>query len=203
MLNTSGEPMRSSGREKTVTSIFHWTYGCGAIGEGQLIALEVRSDLPDDYTESLVDDHWDWGAWHKIARIKRSKQMKVQLGHYPQETITNEAWICIQDILCRKAWSMIRETPALKALWNYAQRTGGKTVAPDELLAVLLEENSIDDGIDGERYCNRDDPSMVMNWIPDALRYLQNGPVIDCFKKFYSTPVIGKLAETQEHDGLP
>lgn len=173
MLNSTAEPLRTIWREKIVTSIVHWEFNSGSIGEENLVGLQVLSALPNDFTEKIVDDHFTPGAWHKDGRLTGSKKMKVVLGHYPQESLSNEANLCVKAIL--KNWDeynhLIFETPMLNAMWNLAQRSMGQCLLPDELLTYTLEK-PVDDSSD-------------IGWIDVCDDIYTNGIPSNKFKKYW------------------
>lgn len=142
LLNSTPDPLRSIWREKVVTSVVHWEFKDGSISEGNLAGMEILTVLPSDFTQMVVDDYFVEDGWKKSNRLAGSKRMKVFIGHYPQESVSNEAYLCIQYILEHwQEWGhLIQETPLLKQIWDFSQKTGGDCVLPDEVLTYILEK---------------------------------------------------------------
>lgn len=142
MLNSTNDPLRTIWREKVVTSLSHWSFNTGSIDEGNLAGVEILAALPDEFTEKVVDDAWSDLDWSKEGRLARSKRMNVFLGHYPQESLSNEANLCMKYII--NHWDeyghLINEIPVLSRIWELAQMSGGKCVLPDEVLTYILEK---------------------------------------------------------------
>lgn len=159
MLNSTAEPLRSIWREKIVTSMSHWTYEKGSISEGNIAGMEILTVLPSELTEKLVDDHFENGELVKLNRLSGSKRMNIHIGHYPQESTSNEANICLKYLV--KNWNnvvyshihnedgasydltgkdLIMDIPLLKRMWDVAQKTGGNSVSNDEVLTYNLEK---------------------------------------------------------------
>ena len=149
MLNSTAEPLRSIWREKIVTSIAHWEFDKGSISEGNIAGMEILEVLPSELTEKLVDDHFEPGKWKKLGRLNGSKRMILHIGHYPQESTSNEANICLKYLV--KNWDnviyenltgkdIIMNTPLLYRIWDFAQKSDGKCITGDEVLTYLLEK---------------------------------------------------------------
>lgn len=149
LLNSTPDPLRSVWREKVVTSLTHWKFSNGSISEGNVAGCEVLSELPDTFTKMVVDDAFYKGVWKKLGRLSGSKRMKVYLGNYPQESISNEANLCLKYII--KHWDedfedgmkykdLIEASPLLSRMWDFAQKSQGKCVLPDEVCTYILEK---------------------------------------------------------------
>lgn len=178
MLNSTNDPLRSIWREKVVTSLSHWSFGTGSICEGNLAGLEILSALPNEFTEKVVDDHFEPGVWRKEGRLIRSKRMNVFLGHYPQESLSNEANLCLKYLV--KHWDeyghLIYETPILYKIWTLAQKSGGKCLIPDEILTYILEKPIND----------KDEAP----WVEVCDDVFTNGIPSDKFKKYWKSDKI-------------
>lgn len=91
--------LRDVWHEKVLTSYFHWLAKDGSISEANVFGLEVLSELPSQLTLQVVDDWYDHegiGSWQKMGRLAGSKRMKLHVGGYPQESLSNEAYLCLQ-----------------------------------------------------------------------------------------------------------
>lgn len=173
LLNSTPDPLRSIWREKLITSIINWEFKEGSIGEGNLAGLEVLSALPDEFTKMVVDDVWDARIWAKRERLSGSKKMKIFLGHYPQESLSNEANLCCRFLIenYEEYGSLITETPILAKIWNFTQASGGRCVYPDEILTYTLEK-PINDELEAP-------------WVEVASDLYLNGIPSDKFEKYY------------------
>lgn len=173
MLNSTTDPLRSIWREKVCTSIIHASFGYNIICENSLAGLEIMSSLPEWFTKKICDDAWSFDSWSKSIRISGSKKMKVKLGHYPQETISNEALLCIQYILNNfdQYSYLLFKNNLLKNIWEFSQKSGGKCLYPDEVLTYNLERNL--------------DIKKNLNWITACDDIFTNGIPSDKFKKYY------------------
>lgn len=142
LLNSTPDPLRSIWREKVATSVSHWEFGVGSISEGNIAGVEILTVLPNDFTEMVVDDHFTEGTWNKENRLAGSKRMKMFLGRYPQESIANEARLCLEYIVnnYEEYGHLIQNTPLLKRMWDLAQKSQGNAILPDEVLTYLLEK---------------------------------------------------------------
>lgn len=171
MLNSTAEPLRSIWREKIMTSMLHWNYYTGSISEASMNAMEVMSELPNWLTMKACDDAFDYNKWYMSSRLNGSKRPVCCVGHYPQESLTNEAMLCINYILDNwdECKCFVFESPALKKIWDLAQDSHGVGLIPDEALTILLEEK------DGDK------PSA---WADNARKLFANGHT-DKYKKYY------------------
>lgn len=155
MLNSTAEPLRSIWREKIVTSMSHWTFEKGSISEGNIDGMEILTVLPSELTERIVNDHFEKGELVKLNRLAGSKRMNVHIGHYPQESTSNEANLCLKYIVknydkvifidknAARSFTgrdLIMNTPLIRRMWDVAQKTGGKSVSNDEVLTYNLEK---------------------------------------------------------------
>lgn len=156
LLNSTADPLRTIWREKIVTSVTHWEFNKGSISEGNIAGMEVLTVLPSELTESIVDDHFEAEAWQKLGRLNGSKRMNVHIGHYPQESISNEANLCIKFLV--KNWNNVvydgktgkeiilnkndndDNSNLLFKIFDLAQKSGGKCVLPDEVCTYILEK---------------------------------------------------------------
>lgn len=150
LLNTSDEPQRSGWRDKFITSMIHWIFNEGSVGEGLIAGVEIMSELPDWLTMKVVDDSWNYDQWYRNGRLPGSKKQKVLLGHYAQESHMVEAHKCIKYIL--NNWNeinpetgkpinhLIKDSEYLLKIWHFAQKSGGNMLLPDELLTYTLEK---------------------------------------------------------------
>lgn len=175
LLNSTQEPLRTNWREKVIASILHWRFDTGSITEGNLAGLEILSELPDEFTKSVVDDDWQYENWRKLERLKRSRNMIVALGKYPQEPLSTEALSCIKHILdnWESCKHLISESPILSKMWVFAQEFGGRSLIPDEVLTYSLERPI-------------DDKSGSV-WIDASRDVFENGIPSDKFAKWYKS----------------
>jgi hypothetical protein len=134
--------------------------------------------LPDELTLSVVDDVFHANEWQKHGRLAGSKKMKVALGHYPQESLSNEAMLCINYILdhWQELGHLVNEIPLLKEMWDLAQESGGACIYPDEVLTYALEKP-----INDEKYGA---------WIDVARDIFKNGPPSDKYLDYYMSKCI-------------
>lgn len=144
LMNSTNDPLRSIWREKVVTSFVHWTFGKGSISEENLLGMEILSELPTSFTKRIVDDAFSPegdGSWHKLKRLPRGKRMEVHIGHYPQESMSNEAFQCVKYIIDHfdQYGQLIDNSPTLHAMWVMAQMSDGACVTGDEILTYVLE----------------------------------------------------------------
>lgn len=178
LLNSTPDPLRSIWREKVVTSICHWQFNTGSISEGNMAGVEILSVLPNELTMKVVDDAFEPDGWYKDSRLAGSKRMKVFLGHYPQESLSNEANLCLQYIV--KNWDeyghLIEEIPLLNRIWKLAQESGGKCILPDEVLTYILEK-PVNDNIYG-------------TWIDVAYDVFKNGIPSDKYAEYWKSDKI-------------
>ena len=158
LMNSTSEPLRSIWQEKLVTSICHWKFDTGSISEGNFVATQILSELNSKFTEDICDDSFEYGKWRFYERLLRSKRPIVNLGHYPQESITNEAMTCVKYII--EHWGddvpedykagfdgavnnqykdMVFNSPSLSAMFDISQKSHGECIIPDEMLTWLLE----------------------------------------------------------------
>ena len=108
------------------------------------------SELPDYLTQKVVDDAWNYNEWYRNGRLPGSKKQKVLLGHYAQEAHMVEAHKCLSYILDN--WSeinpetgkpinhLIKDSKYLMKMWDFAQKSGGNMILPDELLTYTLKK---------------------------------------------------------------
>ena len=210
MLNSTADPLRSIWREKVVTSITHWSFNKGSISEGNVIGTEVLSVLPNELTYYVTDDAFEIGAWKKLGRLSGSKRMNVFLGHYPQESLSNEANLCLKFIIdnwdrnisddmiiTEEKWQgkkysdIIYETPYLNAIFELALKTGGKCLTEDEILTYILEKPIYD--------------SFYGDWIRVNEDIFANGIPSDKYKDYWKNdkiegyPLAYKKGETLEN----
>lgn len=175
LLNSTPDPLRSIWREKVATSFSHWNFVDGSISESNLSGLEILSVLPAEMTLKVVDDSFEPDLWKKISRLPGSKRMKVFLGHYPQESLSNEANLCLKYLV--KHWEeyghLIQETDLLKRIWDFAQASGGTCILPDEVLTYTLEK-PINDKIYGA-------------WIEAASDIFANGLPTDKYVDYWKS----------------
>lgn len=164
LVNSTGNNggLRDIWHEKINTSYEHWMFKSGSISEGNVAGLEILSELPDEFTQSLVDDSYGPDgpfSWYKLDRLAGSKRINVHVGNYPQESLSNEANLCVKYLLehwddivlehvddengeyvngmtGEEIWGI---STTLKKIWNLAQMSGGQCVLPDEVLTYLLE----------------------------------------------------------------
>ena len=177
--NQSG--LRDIWREKVITSYVHWTQGHGSISEVNLNGLEVMSELPSDFTMSIVDDYYvndPQYSWRKLGRLPGSKRMKVHIGKYPQESLSNEAYLCIKAIL--NDWEnkshMIENSTFLTRMWKIAQMSDGDALTQDEVLTYILEK-PVNDNKYGA-------------WMIPTIDVFLNGIPSDKYKKYWRSDKI-------------
>lgn len=175
LLNTADPESRENWRAKFVTSMTHWQFNTGSISESNIIGLEVLSSLPSDFTQEVCDDSWERGEWYRDKRLAGSKRQVVCLGHYPQESLSNEANMCIRAIL--SDWDrynhMIFESDYISRMWEFSQKSGGLCVTQDEILTYTLEKET------NER--------IPAYWVDVAEDVLKNGVEDYKYKKEYRT----------------
>ena len=201
MLNSTAEPLRSIWREKIVTSVTHWEFNHGSISDGNIAGIEILTVLPNKLTEKLVNDHFDGDGWYKMERLNRSKRMNVFVGHYGQESFSNEANICLKYLVKHfdtpafineipgskehmgkaeyeyiTGEELIMEIPLLYKIWDFAQKSGGKCINDDELLTYLLEK-SVDDSNYGV-------------WVDVADDVFKNGIPSETYRKYWKSDKI-------------
>lgn len=172
MLNSTADPLRSIWREKIVTSHCHWTYEKGSISEGNIAGMEILTVLPSKLTEYLVDDHFEEGELIKLNRLNGSKRMNVHIGHYPQESTSNEANICLKYLVKnfdniiyegKTGKDLLMEIPLLFRMWDISQKTAGESITSDEILTYNLDK-TMNDSEYGAWMCALDD--VALNGIP-------------------------------------
>lgn len=189
LLNSTPDPLRSIWREKVSTSVSHWEFGVGSISEGNIAGIEILTVLPNDFTEMIVDDHFTEGTWNKENRLAGSKRMKMFLGRYPQESTSNEANLCLKYILnnYEEYGYLIQSTPLLKRMWDLAQKSGGKSILPDEVLTYILEKpvNDKNYGL----------------WIDVAEDIFQNGIPSEKYKEYWKSDKIEGYPLAYENEG--
>lgn len=144
LLNTADSESRDNWRTKFITSMIHWDFNTGSISESNIIGLEVMSSIPSDFTESVVDDSWKRGGWYRDKRLPGSKRQVVSLGHYPQESISNEANLVIKQIVndWDESHDLIFSNDYLSRMWDFAQKSNGQCVTQDEILTYTLEHET-------------------------------------------------------------
>ena len=187
MLNSTADPLRSIWREKIVTSFEHWNFGSGSISDGNIAGIEILTVLPSKLTEKLVDDHFEADGWYKMERLNRSKRMNVFVGHYGQESFSNEANICLKYLIKNfdekieeadglTGAEIIANTPLLYRIWDVAQKSEGKCINDDELLTYLLEKN-----VDDSKYGV---------WLDVCEDVFENGIPSDKYKDYWKSEKI-------------
>lgn len=174
MLNSTGEPLRSIWREKTCSSVIHTVFTKSLITESNYAGLEIMCELPDDFTENIVQDSFDYGFIKFLGRLPGSKKMDLILGKYPQESLANEAYICLNYIL--ENWDeynyLIFENTKLKEIWNFSQEFNGNVLFPDEINTFFLE---------------KDVDKKYLEWIYVSRDIFDNGLPSNNFSKYYVT----------------
>jgi hypothetical protein len=162
MLNSTADPLRSIWREKITASIISCEFKALALSEGSIAGLEIMASLPRWLTEMCCDDHWS--DFEKHERIPGSKRIAVCLRHYPQESLTHEAFKCIDYLV--EHWDelgreMVMGIPLLKRMWDLSQWAKGDCLYPDEVLTYTLDKPL--------------DPKMDGGWIDASLDVFENG----------------------------
>lgn len=189
LLNSTPDPLRSIWREKIVTSLTHWEFNSGSISEGNLAGLEILSELPDEFTNMVVDSVYPKEVWKKISRLPGSRRMKVFIGTYPQESLSNEANLCIKHIV--ENWGeyghLIEETPVLNKIWNFAQESSGNCILPDEALTYTLEKEM--------------KQSENGAWVDAARDIYKNGIPSDKFAEYYRAEKIEDFPLASKENG--
>jgi len=200
MLNSTAEPLRSIWREKVCTSVTHWSFNKGSISEGNIFGVEVLTSLPDELTNKVCDDIFHFGSWKKLGRLSGSKRMNIFLGHYPQESLSNEAALCLKYIInhwnesiedmsldgslipeyninkIKTYGDIVKYTPILNKMYKLANMTDGKCIMPDEVLTYILERP-----VDDSRYGV---------WMDVAVDIFSNGIPSEKYKKYWRTSKI-------------
>lgn len=142
LLNTADEESRENWRQKFITSMIHWNFNTGSISESNIIGLEVMSSLPSEFTLEVTDDAWNREEWYRDKRLAGSKRQVVCLGHYPQESISNEANIALKAIL--NSWDenhyMLFDNDYISRMWDFAQKSNGNIITQDEVLTYTLDK---------------------------------------------------------------
>lgn len=174
LLNSTPNPLRDIWREKIVKSITHWKWGEGSISEGNFAGLELLSELPNELTEAAAEYHLEEKDWDKHDRLARSKRINVTIGIYPMESLSEMARkSCVYLIENFDKWGHLigdNNYPGLNKIWDFAQRSGGECILPDEVLTYILE-NKIDD-------------SVPQSWIQAADSIFSNGHT-ELYAKYY------------------
>lgn len=172
LLNSTSDPLRSIWREKIVTSFVHWNFLDGSISEGNVVGMAILASLPSDFTQMVVDDSFAEDEYELLGRLSGSKRMKVFVGHYPQESLSNEANTCIKYIV--ENWEdsgfLIFNNPMLKRIWDFAQISGGNAVSPDEVLTYAIEK-PVNGGVE--------------DWIDVSIDVFANGIPSDKYKEYW------------------
>jgi len=187
MLNSTADPLRTIWREKITTSLKHWSFDKGSISDGNIAGIEILSVLPSEFTEMVADDHFEVGEWKKLDRLAGSKRMNVFVGHYGQESFSNEANTCIKYLVShfdtpilecgnKTGKEVISQTLLLCSIWDFAQKSGGKCISDDELLTYLLEKTINDDQYGA--------------WIDVADDVFMNGIPSDKYAKYWKSDKI-------------
>lgn len=205
LVNSTADPLRSIWHEKILTSYHHWMCKDGSISEVNVNGLEVLSELPSWFTEMVVDDHYEHEgpfSWRKMGRLVGSKRMKVHIGNYPQESLSNEAYLCLRWVMqhwndevepVRKRFGnlepisasqdqavhfrdYIQQSKLLNAMFKLAQMSNGVCVTQDEMLTYILEK-PVRDGKYGA-------------WITIFVDVMLNGIPSDKYAEYWKT---GKL----------
>jgi hypothetical protein len=183
LVNSTGNNggLRDIWHEKILTSFEHWNCKDGSISEVNINGLEVLTELPSDFTKSVVDDHYERDgehSWKKLERLAGSKRMKVHVGKYPQESLSNEAYLCLKVVMQDMGnleW-MVWQSPLLTRMWKLAQMTDGAVVTQDEMLTYILERH-----VDDTKYGS---------WIPCAVEIALKGPPSKKYEKYWKTAQI-------------
>jgi hypothetical protein len=162
MLNSTADPLRSIWREKIVSSIISCEFKANALSEGNIAGLEILNSLPDWLTLQCCDEIWNF--YEKVERIPGSKRISTYLRHYPQESLSHEAFLCISNLVLN--WSyygekIIMETPLLKRMWDLSQWAKGDCLYPDEVLTYTLDKE-LNPKVDG-------------GWIEASMDVFENG----------------------------
>lgn len=184
LLNSSPKRLRDPWREKLITGIVHSKFFYNSLFESHFIGLEIMSELPNDFTEFLVDDYFVKGQWEANGRLSGSKKIKVKLGKFPQNSIDNEANICLNFIIdndenFNKYFYLIEQSRLLSRIWEFSQKYHGNCIYPDEILTYSLEK-TINDKNDN------------CYWIDVAEDIFENGLPSNKFKKYYYSDKINK-----------
>ena len=148
LLNSTSDKygLRSNWRDKTITSIIHSSFNFNIISEGNLIGLEILSELEricHNFTKPLIDDVININSWENYKRISGSKKMQVKLYFYPQEPISSMAHTCLTYIVNNwdeNKW-ILKQSQLLSEMWDLSQLTRGDCLYPDEVLTYSLDKN--------------------------------------------------------------
>lgn len=177
LINSTPNPLRSIWREKVSSSLIHTIFTKSAISESNLVGLGVMLNLPNDFTNSLVDDCYEFNN-RLLGRLPGSKKMDVILDHYPQESLCNEAYVCLSYILKNfdKYGNMITKNEFLSKCWSFSQKYRGNVLFPDETLNFFLE---FDSSIISDSFSPYSDFMNISEFI------FKNGIDNNKFKKFY------------------
>ena len=179
LVNSTNGPLRQNWRGKIVTMMIHSQFFFNSVFESHLIGLQILSELPNWLTKKVVDDVWEYGKWEFNERCVGSKRPKIRLGHLPQDSLDNEALMCMEWILDH--WNehkdIIFNSKLLSSIWQLAQDSGGKCLYPDEVLTYQLDKKIGD---------------LPGAWIDVCRDVFTNGIPSQTYKKYwYSTAIPG------------
>lgn len=203
--------LRDIWQEKLLASYAHWHVKEGSISEVNLCGMEIMSELPDQLCQLVVDDWYSKegsDSWYKAGRLSGSKRMKVCIGGYPQESLSNEAYLVLQWIIQHKdepvpvEWlenmrqkgvevpeeslssatmkDLIDLSPMISRMWKLAAAMDWNCISQDEVLTYLLER-PLDDTKHGA-------------WMLAAFDVLMNGIPSKQYAKWWKSDRV---------DGLP
>lgn len=133
MLNTTKDPLRTIWQEKMVTSILSWKYSAGSVNQSTIDALSVMTELPDGFTDYMINDHWDKTLWNTFGKLAVSKKIVLALEHYPEESLEKEAQVCLLkllDLRTEKSEELLKSSPTFMRLAEEWNSFGGKSMTP-------------------------------------------------------------------------
>ena len=187
MLNSTAEPLRSIWREKLISSIIHTQFTKSSTCEGNFAGICILSELPNAFTLEITDDYFKKDSFKILGRLPRSKRMGLIIGHYPQESPSEEARLCIHYIIdnWNKYNYLIKQSSILSKMWDLSQLTHGKCLYPDEILTYTLE-NNIENSGDA--------------WLNVVYNIFLNGIDNSKFKKYYFNNKIDNFPLTPPKD---
>ena len=141
MLNTSLEPAKSNWRNKMITDILKLRFQAVVCPLSTKDALQILTELPDDFTNELNDDIWHENDWRFFGSHRRSKKDLIAIVRYPQESLEQETLNCIKYICEKKDENLINSSPTLYKFcekWN-----NGEIYTPEEYRRSLITKNKL------------------------------------------------------------
>lgn len=141
MLNTTSEPLRSSWREKMITSILSWKYGEGSSEPSTVEALEILSDIDPKIVKEVTDDEWSKSDFHVGGTLPISGKVCFSISHYPQESLEKECADVLKYLIDNKMFDELKKSKTFMKFADRCVKTK-EMVSPSVMLSNMFGNKS-------------------------------------------------------------